>query len=200
MIRSKPPNPSRRAWLARLPWLVPLLCLPATARAVGGVHVSASTGFTGVKIEAASLVAADTTTLWETLTDYDRLATFIPDMQVSRLVSAPGQPKLVEQKADAGLFAFVMPDRVVLAMEERPQGLIRFRAVSGNVATMRGEWIISGSGNSVKLTYRAHVVPLLPPPPLVSDHFVENEVRQRFTAVVREAERRMLAKAPGLYR
>ncbi len=200
MNRSPPPNPGRRKWLAGLPALIPLLCLPAPARAIGGVHVSASTGFTGVKIEAASMVAADTATLWETLTDYDRLASFIPDMQISRLVSAPGQPILVEQRADAGLFAFVMPDRVVLAMEERPQGLIRFRAVSGNVATMRGEWIITGTGNSVKLTYRAHVVPLLPPPPLVSDHFVENEVRQRFTAVVREAERRMLAKSPGLYR
>ncbi|MDD3530688.1 MAG: hypothetical protein PHS77_12500, partial [Gallionellaceae bacterium] len=71
--------------------------------------------------------------------------------------------------------------------------------VSGKVATMRGEWVISGQGNPVRLTYRAHVVPLLPPPPLVSDRFVAAEVRTRFSAVVREAERRMQQKATSRY-
>jgi hypothetical protein len=179
----------------RLLGLAILALLPVPALAMGEVRVAADVGFKGVRIEATGLVAADAATLWETLTDYDRLASFIPDMVVSRLVSPPGQPKLVEQKADAGLFAFVMPDHVVMAMEERPHGAIRFRSVSGKVATMRGEWLISGQDNPVRLTYRAHVVPLLPPPPLVSEHFVEAEVRARFSAVIREAERRMRAKA-----
>lgn len=188
-------SPTRR----RLLGLIFLAGLPASALALGEARVTADVGFTGVRIEATSQVAADAATLWETLTDYDRLASFIPDMVVSRLVSSPGQPKLVEQQADAGLFAFVMPDHVILAMEERPLGVIRFRAVSGKVATMRGEWVISGQGNPVRLTYRAHVVPLLPPPPLVSDRFVAAEVRTRFSAVVREAERRMQQKATSRY-
>lgn len=184
-------SPSRR----RLLGLAALALLPAPALALGDVTISTDVGLTGVRIEARGRVAADVDTLWETLTDYDRLATFIPDMVVSRLVSAPGQPKLVEQQADAGMFAFVMPDHVVLAMEERPRGLIRFRAVSGKVAAMSGEWVISGRDAPVTLLYRARVIPLLPPPPLVTDHFVEDEVRVRFAAVIREAERRMRAKA-----
>jgi ribosome-associated toxin RatA of RatAB toxin-antitoxin module len=186
----RPHSPRRR----RLLGLIGLAWLAPVAHAQGEVRVSADVGFRGVRIEATSLVAADAETLWQTLTDYDRLASFIPDMVVSRLVSPPGQPKLVEQRADSGLFAFVMPDHVVLAMEERPLGVIRFRAVSGKVATMTGEWSISGQANPVRLTYRAHVVPLLPPPPLVSDRFIEAEVRQRFSAVVREAERRARAR------
>lgn len=180
-----PLAPCRRLYA----WLLLVLATPCLA--VGGIHVKANTGLTGVRIEAATWVAADTATLWETLTDYDRLASFVPDLRASRLVSAPGQPKLVEQRADAGLFAFVMPDHVVLAMEERPRGSIRFHAVAGNVAAMRGEWVIGDDGERVKLTYRAHVVPLLPPPPLLSDNLVEAEIRQRLGAVVREAERRM---------
>ncbi len=175
--------------------LLSFFVLAGPATALGPVLVDSDVGFTGVRIEATSSVAADATTLWETLTDYDRLATFIPDMQVSKLVSRPGQPKLVEQRADAGLFAFVMPDHVILAMEERPLGVIRFRAVSGKVATMRGEWVISGQSNPVRLIYRARIVPLLPPPPLVTNHFIESEVRNRFSAVIREAERRMRAKS-----
>lgn len=187
------------SFLTRLCLAGLLAALPLPALALGEARVSADVGFTGIRIEASSQVAADAETLWQTLTDYDRLASFIPDMKVSRLVSAPGKPKLVEQRADAGLFAFVMPNHVVLAMEEKPLGVIRFRAVSGDVATMRGEWVVTGEQAPVRLIYRARVLPLLPPPPLVSDHFVEAEVRQRFEAVVKEAERRMRAKATDKY-
>ncbi|MFZ5484268.1 MAG: SRPBCC family protein [Pseudomonadota bacterium] len=186
-------------FLTRLCLASLLAALPLPVQALGEARVSADVGFTGIRIEASSQVAADAETLWQTLTDYNRLASFIPDMKVSRLVSPPGKPKLVEQRANAGLFAFVMPNHVVLAMEEKPLGVIRFRAVSGDVATMRGEWVVTGEQAPVRLTYRARVLPLLPPPPLVSDHFVEAEVRQRFEAVVKEAERRMRAKVTDKY-
>lgn len=159
--------------------------------AAAGARVSASTGLTGVRVVAVQRVQADAETLWTTLTDYNRLATFVPDMLSSRLISPPGSPKQVEQIGDSGLFAFVLPDHVILLMEESPSHLIRFRAVSGKVLTMQGEWQISGDAAPVTLTYRAHIMPLAPLPPLVSDYFVEDEVKRRFEAVGREAERRM---------
>jgi hypothetical protein len=113
------------------------------------------------------------------------------------VVSPPGSPKKVEQIADAGLFAFVMPDHVVLLMEETPNSHIRFRSVAGKVAAMNGEWRIQGDRAPVILTYRAHIVPLTPVPPLVSSYFVEDEVKNRFEAVGREAERRMRPALPA---
>lgn len=176
--------------LALLGLLASLIsCLPAVAAA----QVKASVGLDGIRVEASMPVKADARTLWATLTDYNNLASFIPDMVLSRVVSPPNRPKLVEQKADAGLFAFVMPDHVILAMDEQPWQLIRFRSVSGKVLGMSGEWRIQGQGNPVRLTYTAQIFPLLPPPPLVTDYFIEDEVRKRFEAVVREAERRSQA-------
>ena len=171
---------------------VMLLCVSGAALA--GARVKASTGLSGVKVEASQALQVDAATLWDTLTDYNRLATFIPDMVSSRVISAPGAPKRVEQIADAGMFAFVMPDHVVLAMEETPPSQIRFRAVSGKLVTMSGEWRIVGDAAPVTLVYRAHIVPLGPIPPLGSGFFVEDEVRSRFEAVGREAERRMREK------
>jgi carbon monoxide dehydrogenase subunit G len=153
--------------------------------------VKADASLTGVRISASMGVDADADTVWNTLTDYDRLTQFIPSMTVSRIVSKPGRPKRVEQRADSGVFSFVMPDHVVLAMEEAPPNQIRFRAVSGSVVAMSGEWRILGKNRPVRLVYRSHVVPMVPPPPLVSDSFIEDEVRKRFEAVGREAERRM---------
>jgi len=167
-----------------------VLMLASTSAMGAEAKVSAKTGLSGVKVEATQLLQTDARTLWETLTDYNRLATFIPDMISSRVISAPGAPKRVEQIADAGIFAFVMPDQVVLAMEETPNTTIRFRAVTGKLVSMSGEWRIVGDKAPVTLTYRAHIIPLSPIPPLGSGYFVEDEVRTRFEAVGREAERR----------
>jgi hypothetical protein len=174
-----------------LPLILLLTGLMAGPSCGAGAKVNASSGFTGVKVEASMLVQADAQTLWGTLTDYNKLATFIPDMVSSRIISPPGAPKKVEQVAEAGLFAFVMPDHVVLLMEESPNQLIRFRSVSGKVLSMNGEWRILGDAAPVTLVYRSHVVPMAPLPPLVSNYFVEDEVKKRFEAVGLEAERRM---------
>lgn len=170
---------------------IALLVAGAVQASTKGARVKASTGLTGIRVEATQTLNADAQTVWQTLTDYNRLAAFIPDMISSRLISPPGTPKRVEQIADAGLFAFVMPDHVVLLMEETPVSHIRFRSVAGKVAAMNGEWRIIGDKAPVTLVYQAHIVPLTPVPPVVSSYFVEDEVRTRFEAVGREAERRM---------
>ena len=174
--------------------LIALACANAGA-APEPAWVKADAGLTGIRISASMGVDADADTLWNTLTDYDRLTEFIPSMSVSRIVSKPGKPKRVEQRADSGMFSFVMPDHIVLAMEEVPPNQIRFKAVSGSVVAMSGEWRILGKARPVRLVYRSHVVPMVPPPPLVSDSFIEDEVRRRFEAVGREAERRMREQA-----
>jgi hypothetical protein len=168
--------------------------LPLSASA-GQTRVITDIGLTGVSIQAATVVNADANVVWETLTDYNRLASFVPGMTMSRVISAPNAPrKLVEQKGDGGMLALVIPDHVILAVDERPYARIGFRSVSGWVTSMRGEWIISGDRAPVKVGYRAHVVPAIPPPPLLTDDYVQGEIRVRMDAVAREAERRMQLK------
>jgi hypothetical protein len=138
-----------------------LLSLAIGAEA-GQARVKVDAGLTGVRVDASQVIYADANTVWNTITDYNRLAAFIPDMVSSRVISPPGSPKRVEQIADAGLFAFVMPDKVVLAVEEQPGQTLRFRAISGKVASMSGEWRIVGERAPVTLYYRSHVLPLTP--------------------------------------
>lgn len=178
-----------------LKWLLLLYaCLSATA-AVARTNVATDVSLTGIRIHAVSMVHADASVLWATLTDYNQLASYVPGMTLSRLVSSPNAPtKLVEQKGEGGLLSFVLPDHVILAMDEQPFRYIGFKSVSGLVTTLRGEWVIDGKKSPVQLTYRAYVLPLLPPPPTVTDVYVQEEIRQRMDAVVREAERRMKAK------
>lgn len=172
------------------------LLVPVLSHA-GQARVETDVGLTSIRIQAASVVDADAATVWETLTDYNNLARFVPGMTLSRLVSAPGaHTKLLEQRGEGGLIALVIPTHMIFALEEHPVSRISFRSVSGRFTSVRGEWVILGDRAPVKLGYRATVLPPLPPPPLLTDEYVQNEIRLRMNALVREAERRMAAKSP----
>ncbi len=172
-----------------------LLCLLAALPLnglAGQTKVSSEIGLMSVNIRAATLVNADPNIVWETLTDYNRLANFVPGMTLSRQISAPSASvKMVEQKGEGGLLALVLPDHVILELRETPHTRIGFKSVSGFVTSMRGEWVIDGSRSPVILGYRARVVPALPPPPMLTDDYVQEAIGLRLEAVAREAERRM---------
>lgn len=174
-----------------------LWCLALLMQGVvwaGPTRVETDVGFTRIRIQAGAMVNADAATVWATLTDYNNLARFIPGMTLSRLVPSPNaRTKLLEQRGEGGLIALVIPDHVVFALEEHPPSRIEFRSVSGGMTAVRGEWVILGERAPVRLGYRALVEPALPPPPLLTDDYVQREISLRMDALVREAERRMAA-------
>ncbi|MDD4881757.1 MAG: SRPBCC family protein [Gallionellaceae bacterium] len=170
-------------------WL--FAALPACGHAAQ-TNVATDIGMMGVSISAVTVINADARTVWDMLTDYNRLANFVPGMTLSRLVSSPNAPaKVVEQKGEGGLLSLVLPDHVILKLNEQPYSRIGFRSVSGWVMSMQGEWVITGENAPVTLRYRAHIVPALPPPPMLTDEYVQAEIRLRMNALAREAERRM---------
>jgi hypothetical protein len=158
-------------------------------------RVDTQIGFTGIRILATTRIDADAQVVWATLTDYNHLADFVPGMTKSQLISSPRPGiKLIEQEGEGGLLSLVLPDDVVLTVEERPYSLLSFRSVSGFATSMAGQWRISGDRAPVLLTYQVRVVPLLPPPPALTDSYIQHEVSLRLDAVAREAERRMRAR------
>lgn len=168
-----------------------LLGLSASATAAQ-TRVATDIGFTSIRIYATSVVNADAQTVWATLTDYNRLAAYVPGMTLSRQLASPKPGiKMVEQRGEGGLVSLIMPDHVLFAIEEKPFTMINFRTVAGRGSSLQGEWTINGQARPVQLVYRAHVIPMLPPPPLLTDGYVQEEIRIRMDALAREAERRM---------
>jgi len=162
-----------------------------------GLRVDADSTFGVISIDAETLVPADAKTAWAVLTDYDNLARFVPEMKFSRTVSAPGQPKRVEQRGKSGMLSFFTPEYIVLQMEETPFERIRFHKVAGDLKSMRGEWLIVGDGNPVRVLYRARIVPRVPLPPLLGTTMIERDVEIKLAAIRREIARRAFApKSP----
>lgn len=135
-------------------------------------------------------VPGDRQTAWNVLTDYDNLSRFVPGMRSSRVISAPGEPKLLEQKGESGLGFVKVSTMTVSRLQEVPMQSIQFESISGNLKSMRGEWSIEGHDHATALSYRAEVVPGFALPPLIGPALVSQNIRDMVEGVAREIERR----------
>ena len=89
-------------------------------------------------------LAANAAVAWQVLTDYNHLAEFVPDMRVSRVVSAPGEP--LRHRATRARPAFCSSNFTVnVVLEIDGNAAVAgcgFRAIRGNMRRMQGEWRI----------------------------------------------------------
>ena len=83
--------------------------------------------------------------LWEVLTDYERLETFIPNLVSSRLVYKDGQTVRLQQVGSQQLIGLRFSAQVLLELTEyRPEGLLQFRMLKGDFGVLRahGEFAV----------------------------------------------------------
>lgn len=152
------------------------------------------------RIDASLLVEAHHHIAWQVLTDYDNLAAFVPGLQTSRIVSAPGEPLLLKQTGRSGFLAFSFPVEFVARLDETPLAAIRFEAVSGNLSSKFGAWQIEARGNLTQLSYRAEIVPGFWVPGVIGAAVMGQDVRGKLLAVAAEMRRRQasdLTAKPG---
>jgi hypothetical protein len=144
-----------------------------------------------VDIQAFIDVPADLPAAWEVLTDYNRLAEFVPDMESSRIVSKPGEAIKVYQRGKKSWLLIDMPLELVFRMDETPPSRIRFSLVSGNIRDMYGEWRLSPFGQGVRIKYDAHMKPGLFSPRVPGDSLlIESDIENMMQAIGQEIMRR----------
>ena len=188
-------TPARSRTIFFALWLL-LLALPATGPAA---EISVQTPRHGdsFEVEATAEIEADVADAWRVLTDYDRLAEFIPGMLESRVVSRDGFNVVVDQRGEASLLFFTFPMRVRLAIEEFPNDRIVSNAIAGNFKEMRGVYHLQARDAGLQMRYAGTFTPDFGIPPLIGTLLVRSTVERRFGAMVREIEKtRRRAPAP----
>jgi ribosome-associated toxin RatA of RatAB toxin-antitoxin module len=78
--------------------------------------------------------------VWQILTDYDRLADFIPSLTKSRRIDHPEGGIRIEQVGAENLFGLKFCARVVLDMVEKFPCQIDFEMVKGDFKIFAGSW------------------------------------------------------------
>jgi hypothetical protein len=168
--------------------LLPLLALLVPARAAE-ITVSATRSGDTLRVEANAEFEGSLERAWRVLTDYGRFAAFVPDLQVSQVLSRDGNSVLVEQKGAARLLFWSYPMEVRLAITEHPFERIKSRSVAGNFREMENTYTLEMRRGQVYLTYSGHMVPDFYVPPLIGTLALTQHVESTFRALVNEMER-----------
>ncbi len=125
------------------------------------------------------------------LTDFDRLAEFIPGMVSSRIVSPPGEPLRLRQAGRTQLAFSEYTFDVTLAVELDAPREITFRRVAGSLQRMQGRWLVAGDAARCTIDYQADIEPGLWVPPLIGSMLMRSQVARQVEGLESEIERRV---------
>lgn len=169
--------------------LLSSLVLAAPAQAAE-VTVHATRSGDALDVVAVAEFDGDIARTWQVLTDYGRIAEFVPNLQVSRVLSRGRNSAVVEQKGEARVLFFSYPINVRLAVTEHPHERVESRAIAGNFREMRNAYTLEQRQGRVSLRYIGHLVPDFFVPPLIGTLALRLNVEGTFRALVEEIERR----------
>jgi hypothetical protein len=186
--------PSARA----RPFTAALLVLLAASslRAAPGVGTADDIAVTVRREGDAVLVSVDCPVraprpiVWAVLTDYDHMAGFVTDLQVSEVRARDGDTLQVYQsgRAQRGLISVSFEN--VREIRLVPQHEIRSRMISGTLKSSDFTTRIVDDGNRLRILNSGRFVPNIWVPPLIGPAVIEAETRKQFEEVRGEIMRR----------
>ena len=167
-----------------------LLSFTGAARAADDISVEARRRDDALEVVCRAMLDAPLDLIWQTLTDYSRLADFIPGMRRSRLVERRGAVAVIEQSGEAGFLFLTFPIEVTLASTERPPYALEVSMLKGNLKRLDGAYRIEPqAGGRILLTWNG-IVEAQSMPPLLGEIVMRSNIEDQFCGMVREIERR----------
>jgi len=147
----------------------------------------------GIEVDADGFACATPQRVWQVLTDYDRLAEFVPNLISSMVLSRHDHEVVVEQYGSGG-FLFVRQEiHMVLRVTEQPFSTIDVSRISGNMRRYTARWSLAPARekhcDGTRIRYRASMQPDFFVPPIAGPAVAQADVNQMLKAVLAEIER-----------
>jgi len=176
-----------------------LLLTPAAVAQAAAIELDAQLQGNAVAVAASARLNVPYPVIWQTLTDYNHLAEFVPGMTASHVVERHGNTVLVGQTGASGILFFVYPIDVVVEADEDPPKTIVMKLHSGNLRQLAGVYRIEpvAAPDQYVLHWDGVVEPDMLLPPIIGPILLRDNVEQQFRGVVEEIERRAAARSSG---
>jgi ribosome-associated toxin RatA of RatAB toxin-antitoxin module len=130
--------------------------------------------------------------VWQALTDYEKLAEFIPNLSISRRVPHPEGGIRLEQVGVQNLKIVTFSARVVLDMTEEHLSAIRFKMVEGDFKAFSGEWLLQPmpetEAGGTRLTYCLEVWPKATIPVIAIEQRLRKDLPANLRAILQHLE------------
>ncbi|MBA0614449.1 hypothetical protein Godav_014746 [Gossypium davidsonii] len=148
------------------------------------------------RIKAEILVSADIDSVWNALTDYERLADFIPNLICSGRIPCPHPGRIwLEQRGLQRALYWHIEARVVLDLQEIPNSSngreLLFSMVDGDFKKFEGKWSVKSgtrSGTTI-LSYEVNVIPRFNFPAIFLERIIRSDLPVNLRALACQAEK-----------
>ncbi|CAL4928287.1 unnamed protein product [Urochloa decumbens] len=148
------------------------------------------------RVLASVAVAADVDTLWQVITDYERLADFIPNLVHSGRIPCPHDGRIwLEQRGLQQALYWHIEARVVLDLHEVPNSAngreLHFSMVDGDFKKFEGKWSIRSGprSSSAILLYEVNVIPRFNFPAIFLEKIIRSDLPVNLRALACRAEK-----------
>lgn len=152
--------------LATAAWLVfAAVALPAVAIPQPQVLVREEAGL--YTVDASFSVSQPASTALATLTDYEQIPRFMPEVRTSRILERSDGRAVVEQDAVVRFMLFSKSVHLVLEVEQGPAA-VRFKDVSGHsFSSYEGAWVFTEGDGHTAIKYQLSAKPAFDVPNFV---------------------------------
>ncbi|CAN6874233.1 unnamed protein product [Brassica oleracea] len=147
------------------------------------------------RIRGEIWVDSDSQSVWDVLTDYERLADFIPNLVSSGRIPCPHPGRIwLEQRGLQRALYWHIEARVVLDLRECPDSPngreLHFSMVDGDFKKFEGKWSVKSGIRSVGavLSYEVNVIPRFNFPAIFLERIIRSDLPVNLRAVARQAE------------
>jgi ribosome-associated toxin RatA of RatAB toxin-antitoxin module len=180
--------------LRALLWLP--LAMPLAGWCAQNFAIEATSQGSIVTVHAQARIHARYALIWQTLTAYEELPRFIPDMTYSKILERHGSSVIVEQKGVTAVLMFSYPVEVTVESVEQPPDTLRLHVLKGNLKQLDGAYTlekIPGSDDDYHLDWRGVIEPGFAVPAFITRPLLRSTVEKQFLGMVGEIERREAA-------
>ncbi|KAL2941929.1 putative polyketide cyclase [Bienertia sinuspersici] len=147
------------------------------------------------RIKAEISVDSDVESVWNALTDYERLAEFVPNLVCSGRIPCPYPGRLwLEQRGLQRALYWHIEARVVLDLREVPISSnvreLHFSMVDGDFKKFEGKWSVKSKrrSSSTTLSYEVNVIPKLNFPAIFLERIIRSDLPVNLRALACRAE------------
>ncbi|KAI9165042.1 hypothetical protein LWI28_006495 [Acer negundo] len=148
------------------------------------------------RVKAEISVQADIDSVWNALTDYERLADFIPNLVCSGRIPCPHPGRIwLEQRGLQRALYWHIEARVVLDLREFLNSAndreLHFSMVDGDFKKFEGKWSIKSGPSSATttLSYEVNVIPRFNFPAIFLERIIRSDMPVNLRALACRAER-----------
>jgi ribosome-associated toxin RatA of RatAB toxin-antitoxin module len=143
------------------------------------------------QVSASGEVAAAPAAVWRILTDYDRMAEFVPDLHSTRVVARNGDQAIVEQHGVAHFLFFRREIRLLVQVREQPMSRIDVKLVDGDMAVYDCVWrlvpVLDTGGT--RIVYSAVLAPKFYVPAMLGANLIRADIAKMMAAVLARLDR-----------